>query len=207
MSPFEALYGRKCKTPLMWSETGERLYFGPDSIVEAEENVAKVRENLNIGQSRQKSYADKRRRNLSFDVRDHVYLKVSPLRGTRRFHVKGKLAPRFVGPYLIIQRIGELAYKLQLPEELARVHPVFHVSQLRKCLRVPDETIPPEAVDLQETLEYVEYPVKILARADKETRRTSTPYCKVLWSNHTEWEATWENESNLKEMYPHLFEN
>jgi hypothetical protein len=100
MSPFEALYGRKCRTPLMWSETGERLYFGPDSIVEAEENVAKIRENLKIVQSRQKSYADKRRRDLSFEVGDHVYLKVSPLRGTKRFHVNGKQAPRFVGLYM-----------------------------------------------------------------------------------------------------------
>jgi hypothetical protein len=100
-----------------------------------------------------------------------------------------------------------LAYKLKLPEELARIHPIFHVSQLCKCLRVPDETIPPEVVDLQETLEYVEYLVKILSRADKETRRTSIPYCKVLWSNHTEQEATWEKESDLKEKYPHLFED
>jgi hypothetical protein len=133
-----------------------------------------------------------------------VYLKVSPLRGIKRFHVNRKLAPKFVGPYPIIQRIGELAYKLKLLEELAGIHLVFHVSQLRKCLRVPDETIPPEAVDLQKTLEYVEYPVRILARADKETRRTS---CKVLWSNHTERESTWEKESDLKKKYPQLFED
>jgi hypothetical protein len=100
-----------------------------------------------------------------------------------------------------------VAYKLKLPEELARIHLVFHVSQLRKCLCVPDETVPPEAVDLQETLEYVEYPVMILSRADKETRRTSIPYCKVLWSNHTEREATWEKESDLKKKNPHLFED
>ena len=135
---------------------------------------------------------------------DHVYLKASPLRGTKRFHVKGKLAPRYIGPYPIVQRIGKLAYKLQLPEEFAGVHPVFHVSQLLKCLRVPKVTILPEAV--QETLEYVEYPVKILDRAVKETRRTMIPSCKVLWSNHTEWEATWEKEADLKEKYPHLFE-
>jgi len=206
MSPFEALYGRKCKTPLMWSETGERSYFGPDAIIEAEENVAKIRENLKVTQSRQKSYADKGRRELSFRVGDHVYLKVSPLRGTKRFHVKGKLAPRYIGLYPIIQRIGKLAYKLKLPEDLAGVHPVFHVSQLRKCLRVLAKIVPIEAVDLQETLEYVEYPVKILDRAVKETRRTTIPYCKVLWSNHTEREATWEKEADLKEKYPHLFE-
>ena len=180
MSPFKALYRRKCKTPLMWSEVGERPFFCRESIEEAVENVAKVRENLKIAQSRQKSYADKRRRELTFEVGDHVYLKVSPLWGTRRFHVKGKLAPRYVGPYTIIQRFGDLAYKLQLSEELAGVHPVFHVSQLRKCLRVPEESILAEAVDLQDTLEYMEYPKKILDRAVKEMWRTTIPYCKVL---------------------------
>ena len=95
---------------------------------------------------------------------------------------------------------------MKLLEELAGVHPVFHVSQLCQCLRVPEETVPTEAVDLQETLEYVEYPMKILDRAVKETRRTTIPYCKVLWSNHTEREAAWEKEADLKEKYPHLFE-
>jgi len=120
--------------------------------------------------------------------------------------VKGKLAPRYVGPYTIIQRFGDLAYKLQLLEELAGVHPVFHVSQLHKCLRVPEESIPAEAVDPQDTLEYMEYPEKILDMAVKEMRRTTIPYCKVLWSNHTEREATWEKEDDLKEKCPHLFE-
>ena len=143
MSPFEALYGRKCRTPLMCSEVGERPFFGPEAIKEAAENIAKVRENLKTGQSRQKSYADKRRRDISFEVGDHVYLKVSPLCGSKRFHVRGKLAPRFIALYPIIARVGELAYKLQLPEELAGVHLVFHVSQLHKCLRVRKEILPP----------------------------------------------------------------
>jgi hypothetical protein len=136
MAPFEALYGRKCRTPLMWSEVGERTFFGPANIVEAEENVAKVRENLKIAQSRQKSYAGRKRKDVSFDVGENIYLKVSPLRGTKRFHVKGKLAPRYVGPYPIVQRIGKVVYKLELPPKLAEVHSVFHVSQLRKCVVV-----------------------------------------------------------------------
>jgi hypothetical protein len=132
MAPFEALYGRKCRTPLAWSEVGERTLFGLAIIEEAEEKVERVRENLRIAQSRQKSYADKRRRELTFAVGDRVYLKVSPLRGTKRFLVKGKLAPRYVGPYQITKRIGSLAYQLALPEAMAGVHPVFHVSQLKK---------------------------------------------------------------------------
>jgi len=128
MSPFEALYGKKCMTPLMWLEVGERQFFGLVVIKDAKEQVAKVRENLKIAQTRQKIYADKRKRDLSFKVGDYVYLKVSPLRGIMRFHIKGKLAPRFVGPYKIWQKIGKLAYKLELPPNLARVYPAFHVS-------------------------------------------------------------------------------
>ncbi|WVZ57855.1 hypothetical protein U9M48_008191 [Paspalum notatum var. saurae] len=204
MSPFQALYGRQCRTPLMWEEAGERQFFGPAMFEEAAENVAKVRENLRIAQSRQKSYVDKRRRELTFEAGEFVYLKVSPLRGTKKFHMRGKLAPRYVGPYRIKKKIGELAYELELPEHLSGVHPVFHISQLRKCLRLPETQISPEAADLQDNLEY---PVQILDRAEKGTRRTRVPVCKVLWSNHSEREATWEKESELRDKYPHLFEN
>ncbi|WVZ64085.1 hypothetical protein U9M48_013654 [Paspalum notatum var. saurae] len=186
MSPFQALYGHQCRTPLMWEEAGERQFFGLAMFEEAAENVAKVRENLRIAQSCQKSYADKRRRELAFEAGEFVYLKVSPLRGTKRFHMRGKLAPRYVGPYRIKKKIRDLAYELELPEHLSRVHPVFHVSQLRKCLRLPDTQISPEAVDLQDNLEYLEYPVQILDQAEKGTRRTRIPVCKVLWSNHSE---------------------
>ena len=148
MSPNECLYGRKCRTPLMWAEVGERSFFGPDIIREAEDKVHKVREHLRVAQSRQKSYADKRRRPLEFEVGDYVYLKVSPLRGTRRFHVQGKLAPRYVGPFPILRRIGELAYQVELPPHLSGVHDVFHVSQLRKCLKVPEQQVEPHGLDL-----------------------------------------------------------
>ncbi|WVZ62939.1 hypothetical protein U9M48_012628 [Paspalum notatum var. saurae] len=197
MSPFQALYGRQCRTPLMWEEAGERQFFGPAMFEKAAENVAK---------SRQKSYADKRRRELTFEAGEFVYLKVSPLCGIKRFHTRGKLGPRYVGPYKIKKRIGDLAYELELPEHLSGVHPVFHVSQLRKCLRLPEDQISPEAVDLQDNLEYLEYSVQILDRAEKGTRRTRIPMCKVLWNNHSEREATWEKESELREKYPHLFD-
>jgi transposase InsO family protein len=206
MAPFEALDGRKCRTPLAWSEVGEWTLFGPAIIEEAEEKVEKVRENLRIAQSRQKSYADKRRRELTFAIGDRVYLKVSPPRGTKRFLVKGKLAPRYVGPYQITKRIGSLAYQLALLETMAGVHLVFHVSHLKKSEKVVEaKQVPRELLDLQDTLEYAEYPEKILDRAVKETRRTTIPFCKVLWSNHTEREATLEKEVDLRMEYPHLF--
>ncbi|WVZ80230.1 hypothetical protein U9M48_027723 [Paspalum notatum var. saurae] len=107
-----------------------------------------VRENLRVAQSRQKSYADVRRRDLTFKVDDFVYLKVSPMRGVRRFNMKGKLAPRFISPFKIVERKGEVAYKLELPSNLSGIHNVFHVSQLKKCLRVPEEQAPLEGLDV-----------------------------------------------------------
>jgi hypothetical protein len=134
MSPFEALYGRNCRTPLHWDQPSERQVFGPEILLEAEENIRMVQENLKAAQSRQRSYADTRRRELSFEVGDYVYLKVSPIRGTKRFGVKGKLAPRYIGPYQIQARHGEVAYQLILLENLSAVHDVFHMSRLKKCL-------------------------------------------------------------------------
>jgi hypothetical protein len=115
MTPYEVLYGRQCRTPLFWSQTGESQVFGPEVVKDAEKQVQMVHESLKVAQTRQKRYANKRRRDLSFGVVDFVYLRVSPMRGTRRFKVKGKLAPRYVGPFKIIDRKGEVAYQLQLP--------------------------------------------------------------------------------------------
>src|SRR6266540_4185452 len=120
----------------MWSKVEERSLFGPAIIKEAEEQVIQVRENLKVAQSRQKSYADNRRRNLEFQEGDYVYLKVSPIRGTRRFQIKGKLAPRYIGPFRICKKVGAIAYRLELPPEMFDIHDVFHVLQLKKCLRV-----------------------------------------------------------------------
>jgi hypothetical protein len=125
------MYGR-CRTPLFWSEAGERKVFGPDILQEAEKEVRMVRENLRVAQLRQKSYADHRRRELSFEVRDFVYLKVSPMRGLRHFKVRGKLAPWFIEPFKILEKRGEVAYQLELLPQLSDRHDVFHVSQLKK---------------------------------------------------------------------------
>jgi hypothetical protein len=205
MSPFEALYGRKCRTPLYWDQTGERQFFGPELIQEAEEQVRMIRENLRIAQSRQKSYADNRRRLLEFKEGDHVYLKVSPLRGMRRFKVKGKLSPRFIGPFLILKRVGEVAYQLKLPDHLSDVHDVFHVSQLKKCLRVPQEQLPMGDLSVQDDLTYAEYPIKILDTLTRVTRNKVIKMCKVQWTHHGEDEATWEREEELRIDFPHLF--
>ena len=167
-----------------------------------------IQERLKTAQSRQKSYSDKRRKDLSFQIDDAVYLKVSPLRGMRRFGIKGKLAPRYIGPFEIIARRGEVAYQLALPEKLSNVHSVFHVSQLKKCFKRPEDEAQKaslEDIEVQDDLTYEEYPIKILDEKSRVTRRKVVKFCKVQWSHHTEDEATWGLEDDLKEEFPHLF--
>jgi hypothetical protein len=164
---------------LFWSQIGESQVFGPEVLKEAEKQVQMVRESSTVAQSRQKSYADKRRRDLSFEVGDFVYLKVSPMRGTRRFKVKGKLALRYVGPFKIVDHRGEVTYQLELPPQLSDVHDVFHVSQLKKCLRVPEEQLPMEELDLGGDLTYSERPVKVLDTAERVAHNKVMKMCKV----------------------------
>ncbi|WVZ48601.1 hypothetical protein U9M48_000022 [Paspalum notatum var. saurae] len=202
MAPFEALYGRRCRTPLNWSEPGERVTFGPDLVTQAEEQVKFIHDNLKRAQSRQKCYSDKRRRPLVFEKDDHVYLRVSPMKGVHRFGVKGKLAPRYVGPFKITEQCGPVAYRLELPPHLAAVHDVFHVSQLKKCLRVPEEVIDTSQIQIQPDLTYQEQPIKILDQKQRSTRRRTINFYKVQWSNHSEEEATWEQEEFLRTKYP-----
>ncbi|WVZ85074.1 LOW QUALITY PROTEIN: hypothetical protein U9M48_032032 [Paspalum notatum var. saurae] len=186
MAPFEALYGRRCRTPLNWSNQKNKLNSFHD--------------NLKRAQSRQKSYSDKRRRPLTFEEDDHVYLRVSPMKGVHRFGVKGKLAPRYVGPSR--EQCGPVAYRPELPPHLAAVHDVFHVSQLKKCLRVPEEVIDTSQIQIQPDLTYEEQPIKILDQKQRSTRRRTINFYKVQWSNHSEEEATWEQEEFLRTKYP-----
>ena len=132
MAPYEALYGRPCRSPLCWTEVGESSITGPDLIRDTSEKVSLIRQCLLTTQSQQKSYADVRRRPLEFEVGDHVFLKVMHKRGVVRFDKRGKLSPRFIGPFEILERIGIVAYRLALPPRMSGVHEVFHVSMLRK---------------------------------------------------------------------------
>jgi hypothetical protein len=138
-------------------------------LKDAEKQVQMIIENLNVAQSQQKSYVEKRRRDLSFEIGNFIYLKVFPMRGTRRFRVKGKLAPSHVGPFEIISLKGEVAYQLELPPQLSDVHDVIHVSQLKKYLHVPEEQLPMEELDLGGDLTYRERLIKILDTAERVT--------------------------------------
>jgi hypothetical protein len=205
MAPFEALYGRKCRTPLCWTEVGDRGILGPDLIQETTLKIKSIREKMKVAQSRQKSYADRRRRMLEFEEGDHVFLRVTPKLGLRGVFKTKKLCPRYIGPYQILRRVGPVAYQLALPPSMSGLHDVFHVSQLRKYIPDPFQPVELEHIDLQPDLTYQPDPVRIVDRDVKSLRNKKIPVVKVEWSQSPDGEFTWELESDMKEHYPHLF--
>ncbi|KAI3797714.1 hypothetical protein L1987_32977 [Smallanthus sonchifolius] len=205
MAPFEALYGRKCRSPICWNEIGEAQITGPELIQETSDKIIQIRDNIRTARSRQKSYSDKRRKPLEFQVGDLVLLKVSPWKGVVRFGKKGKLAPRYVGPFKILERIGKVVYKLELPPSLGNVHPTFHVSNLKKCLADENLHIPLDDVHIDETMHFVEKPVEIMDREIKQLKRSRNPIVKVRWESKRGPEFTWEREDQMKLKYPYLF--
>ncbi|KAM1033810.1 hypothetical protein FF1_037259 [Malus domestica] len=205
MSPFEALYGRACRTPLCWSEVGEKVLEGPEIVDETTQNIQVIKSNLKAAQDRQKSLADKHDADRVYDVGDLVFLKLSPWRGVVRFGKRGKLSPRYIEPYEITERIGEVAYRLELPPELSKVHNVFHVSMLRHYVFDPSHVIPLQPLEINPDLTYDEEPMTILDWKDKVLRNKTVSLVKVLWRNHSVEEATWETEDQMREMYPRLF--
>jgi hypothetical protein len=206
MAPYEALYGRKCRSPLYWDELGEQRILGPDIVQDTIDKVALIRQRLSAAQDRQKSYADMRQRNLEFTEGDKVFLRVAPMKGVTRFGKKGKLNPRYIGPFEILERVGPVAYRLALPPGLANIHDVFHVSMLRKYIPDPSHVIRYEPLQLQGDLAYKEVPVKVLDRKVQELRTKSIPLVKVLWRNHEIEEASWELEDEIRKKYPSLFD-
>ncbi|KAK6122175.1 hypothetical protein DH2020_044082 [Rehmannia glutinosa] len=176
MAPYEALYGQKCRSPLHWEI------------------------------SRQKSYADKRRKDLEFEVGDEVFLRLSPRKGLINPKKGGKLSPRYVGPYKILQRIRKLAYRLELPAPYMGMHNVFHVSRLKKCQPDPEHIITRDTPPLMENLSYAERLIRIIDQQIRQLRKREIPMVKVVWQNHNRDEdATWEMEEDMRNQYPELF--
>ncbi|XP_073098870.1 uncharacterized protein [Elaeis guineensis] len=205
MAPFEALYGRKCRSPICWDDVGERRLLSLELVRQTIEEVQLIRKILQTARDRQKSYADNRRQKLEFEVGDHVILNVSPTKGLMPFRIRGKLSPRYMGPFKILDRVGEVAYKVALSPILSSVRNVFHVSMLKKNIPDPRHMVEREPLQLHEDLTYEEYPIQIIDRREQVLRHRTIPYVKVQWSNHSERKATWELESEMKERYPQLF--
>ncbi|GJU12226.1 putative reverse transcriptase domain-containing protein [Tanacetum coccineum] len=179
-APFEALYDRKCRSPVMWAEVGESRLIRPEIVQETTEKILQIRKRLVTAQDRQKKYADRRRKPLEFKVGDRVLLK-------------------------IVEHIGPVAYRLRLPQELRCVHDVFHVSNLKKCLAKSDVQVPLEEIKVDDKFYFVEEPVEIVDRQVKKLKRSWIPIVKVCWDSRRGAEFTWEREDQFKAKYPHLF--
>ncbi|GJZ05383.1 putative reverse transcriptase domain-containing protein [Tanacetum coccineum] len=191
-APFEALYGRKCRSPVCWSEVGDSQLTGPELVRETIEMIVQIKNRLITARSHQKSYADVRCKPMEFQVGDMVMLKVSPWKGVIRFGKRGKLSPRYIGPFKIIERIGPVAYKLELPDKLRGIHNTFHVSNLKKCLADENLVIPLEEIQLDDKLHFIEEPVEIMDREVKQPKQSRIPIVKVRWNSRQGPEYTWE---------------
>ncbi|GKA60932.1 putative reverse transcriptase domain-containing protein [Tanacetum coccineum] len=204
-APFEALYGRKCRSPVCWAEVGQVQLTGPEIVQETTEKVIQIKQRMQAARDRQKSYADLKRKPMEFQVGDRVMLKVSPWKGVVRFGKRGKLNPRYVGPFKVLEKVGSVAYKLELPQELSRVHNTFHVSNLKKCYSDEPLAVPLEGLHVDDKLCFVEEPVEIMDREVKRLKQSRIPIVKVRWNSRRGPEFTWEREDQFQKKYPHLF--
>ncbi|GJS07662.1 putative reverse transcriptase domain-containing protein [Tanacetum coccineum] len=198
---------RACVIDFRKAEVGDAQLTGPEIIHETTEKIIQIKHHLQASRDRQKCYADKRCKPLEFQVGDKVMLKVSPWKGVIRFGKRGKLNPRYIGPFKILAKVGTVAYRLGLPEKLSRVRSTFHVSNLKKCL--PDEplTIPLDEIHIDEKLNFIEEPVEIMDRKIKRLKQSRIPIVKVHWNSRRGPEYTWEREDQMQKKYPHRFVN
>nr|GFB53852.1 putative reverse transcriptase domain-containing protein [Tanacetum cinerariifolium] len=179
--------------------------FGKEIVQETTEKIVQIKQRIQAASDRQKSYVDLKRKPMEFQVGDKVMLKVSPWKGVVRFGKRGKLNPRYVGPFRVIARVGSVAYKLDLPEELSRVHNTFHLSNLKKCYANEPLAVPLDGLHFDDKLQFVEEPVEIMDREVKRLRTSRVPIVKVRWNSRRGPEFTWEREDQFKKKYPHLF--
>nr|GEW06962.1 hypothetical protein [Tanacetum cinerariifolium] len=195
---FEDILRAKCRSPIMWDEVGEGQLIGPELMQKTTKKISQIRDRLKVAHDRQKSYADKSRKPLQFSVGDYVLLKMSPWKGVVRLRKKGKLVPRFVGPFEIVEKVGPVAYWLDLPEKLNGVHDMFHVSNLKKCLADPTLQVPWDEIQVDAKLKFIEEPIEILEREFKKLKRSRIAIVKVRWNSKRGPEFTWEREDQMK---------
>ncbi|KAK8950698.1 hypothetical protein KSP39_PZI003899 [Platanthera zijinensis] len=205
MAPFEALYGRRCRTPLCWAESEERSSIRESWIDKTTDRIKLIQERMKTAQDRQAKYHDQKHRSVEFSVGDYVYLKVRPVRGVSRIKRMKKLSPRFVGPFEVLERVGEVAYRLALPEEMSGVHDVFHVSYLRRAVRDSSQIISTEEAPIETDLSIGVRPVKIVDSRIQKLRNREIRMVKVLWMNCGRPEYTWEREDELKSNADYSF--
>ncbi|GMJ03683.1 hypothetical protein HRI_004037500 [Hibiscus trionum] len=206
MAPYEALYGRKYRTPVCWAKVGQKLLPMSDLLKGTTDKVKLICDRLKAASDRQKSYADLKRKEVEFLVGEKVFLKVSPWKKVMRFGRKGKLSPRYIGPYEIVKRVGPVAYQLRLPSDLEKIHDVFHVSMLRKYRSDPSHVMPIEEIELNPDLTYEEWPVEILASDSKVLRGRTIELVKLRWQRRGVDEATWERKEDMERQFPYLFQ-
>ncbi|GJU22513.1 putative reverse transcriptase domain-containing protein [Tanacetum coccineum] len=204
-APFKALYGQKCRSPVCWAEVGQVQFTGPDLVRETTEKIVQIKQRTQTTHDRQKSYADKKRKPMDFQVGDKVMLKVLPWKGVVRFGKRGKLNPRYVEPFKVLEKVGSVAYKLELPQELSRVHNTFHVSNLKRCYSDDPLTVPLDGLHVDDKLQFVEEPVEIMDREVKQLRHSCVLIFKVIWDSKRGPEFTWEHEDQFKKKYWYLF--
>ncbi|GJW35558.1 hypothetical protein Tco_0058478 [Tanacetum coccineum] len=180
---------------------------GPEIIHETTEKIVQIKSRIQAARYRQKSYADVRRKPLELQVGDRVMLKVSPWKEVIHFGKRGKLNPRYIGPFKVLAKVGIVAYRLKLPQQLSRVHSTFHVSNLKKCLSDESLVIPLDKIHIDDKLHFVEEPVEIMDREVKRLKQSRILIIKVRWNSWRGPEFTWEREDQFKKKYPHLFTN
>ena len=207
MAPYEAIYGRSCRSSICWTEVGESSITGPDLIRDTSEKVSLIRQRLLTAQSRHKSYADVRRQPLEFEVGDQVFLKVIPKRGVVKFGKRDKLSSRFIGPFEILERVGTIAYRLALPPSMSDVHEVFHVSMLRRYIPDPVHVVDWGEIEVDTYETFEEGPVCIMDSRDQVFRSKTVRLVIVLWQHRGVEESTWENEDTMRTTYSFLFKD
>ncbi|GKB45771.1 putative reverse transcriptase domain-containing protein [Tanacetum coccineum] len=205
VAPFEALYGRKFRSPVCWAEVGDAQLTGPTIIHETTEKIVQIKSRIQAARDRKKSYANIRRKPMVFQVGDRVMLKVSPWKGVVCFGKRGKLNPRYIGPFKVIESVRTVTYKLELPQQLSRVYNTFHVSNLKKCLSDESLVMLLEELRVDDKLHFVEETVEVMDREIKQLKRSRIPIIKVRWNSKRGLEFTWEREDQFKPKYPHLF--
>ncbi|GKF54338.1 hypothetical protein Tco_0161248, partial [Tanacetum coccineum] len=206
-APFEALYGQKCRSPVCWAEVGDVQLTRPEIIHKTIEKIVQIQQRLQATRDRQRSYANVRQKPLEFQVGDHVMLKVSPRKGVILFKKQGKLNPQYIGPFKILKRVGPVAYKLELPEELSNIYSTFHISNLKKCLSDESLVIPIKELWLNDKLNFVEEPIEIIDQEVKQLKQSRILIVKVRWNSKRRPEFMWEREDQIRAKYPHLFLN